>query len=121
MNDPAHDNITHAWRNLAALASGIIPAKVHGEADHNDAANLIEDLELLAAKVDALIEAYGEYGNSIGILSKSDIKDCFKDVLKGALNGNADYLIENGVKERQEYLADEAAEHRAAMRRERVA
>lgn len=112
MRDPTYDNITHAWRNLAALASGIIPHKIAApslEPTMEDARELQNDLLLLARKVDALIEAYGEYCQSNGILSQRDVKDCFKDVLFGALDGNALFLIEDGTRERIEALAEEAA------------
>lgn len=114
-------NITHALRSLGTFANGIIPSRIAGpEPDMQDAYEFQKDLRLLAAKVDAVIEAYGEYLESYGVLSQSDVKECFKDQLLGAIDGNALYLIEEGTRERIEYVRDEAAEHAAELRREAV-
>jgi len=62
-----------------------------------------EDLRVLARKVDALVEAYGEYvdSNTSGI-----DRSVFESVLLNALDGNALYEIERASRQ----LADDDAE-----------
>ena len=62
-----------------------------------------DDLRVLARKVDALVEAYGDYvdANTSGI-----DRSLFKDVLFSALDGNAFYEIEQASRQ----LADDTAE-----------
>ena len=58
---------------------------------------------MLSPKVDALVEAYGDYidANTSGI-----DRSLFKDVLFGAIDGNALYKIEQASRQ----FADDAAE-----------
>lgn len=112
-------NITNALRSLGAFGNGIIPHRIAGsEPDMQDAIEFQKELLMLAARVDRVIEAYGEYLNSNGVLSADDVKDCFKDQLANALQGNALYLIESGTQERIQHVEDEAADHERDRRRD---
>ena len=105
------DTITWELRKLGAFANGIIPHEIVGpgfEPTMQDAIEIQKDLRLLASKVDGVIAAYGEYLQSNGIVSASDVKDCFTGVLAGALDGNALYLIEGGTQDRIDALAEAA-------------
>ena len=62
-----------------------------------------DDLRTLARKVDALLEAYGDY---VGANAPGIDRSLFKDVLFNALDGNALYEIERA----SEQLRDDNAE-----------
>ena len=82
--------------DLAAFCSGIIPTNVGSYPTVSSAYELGKDLLLLAAKVDRVIEAYGEYAEScIGNVDQS----LFRDQLTGALEGNAVFVIEEAARE----------------------
>ena len=72
-----------------------------------------DDLRVLARKVDALVEAYGDYvdANTSGI-----DRSLFKDVLFTAIDGNALYEIEQAARRLADDSAEEAyyARHNAA-------
>lgn len=105
------DQITYALRDLGNFANGIIPSKISGpglEPTTEDGYNFCKDLQLLAAKVDRVIEAYGEYLESNGVVSNHDVRDCFKDTLLRAIDGNATFCIENGIRERIQALREDA-------------
>lgn len=118
------DQITWELRKLSAFANGIVPHKIAGpgfEPTMQDAIEIQKELGLLASRVDRVIEAYGEYLRSNGMVSADDVKDCFTGILVGALDGNALYVIQSGTQDRIDAIADDAAEHAAEMRREVVA
>jgi hypothetical protein len=81
-----------------------IPSRIPLEPAPADIAIIADDLRVLARKVDALVEAYGDYvdANTSGIDRK-----LFKNVLFNAIDGNALYEIERASQQ----LADDAAEH----------
>jgi hypothetical protein len=83
-----------AWRDLAVFTAGITPARIVGEADAADALALRDDLDLIWQRVDRLIEAYGDYAASHfnGIDT-----GLFKDQLRGALEGNATFELEEAA------------------------
>lgn len=92
---------------LAAFAAGILPHRIVGIPDKNDALALVDDLLLLCAKVDKVVEAYGDYAEQHfpGIE-----KHWFKDQLLGALSGSGLYEITSAgerVDEEQRELANE--------------
>jgi hypothetical protein len=102
-------DIRDAYAALAKFAAGIIPHTVQGRAfipDMEDAAEFQNDLRLLAERVDRVILAYGEYLEHFGVLSERDVKNCFTDILLGAIDGNATYVIERGVEETLEEVAE---------------
>lgn len=112
-------NITNALRSLGAFGNGIIPHRIAGsEPDMQDAIEFQKELLMLAARVDRVIEAYGEYLNSNGVLSADDVKDCFRNVLHDALDGNALFCIQSGVEDRLQAIEDEAADHERDRRRD---
>ena len=89
--DSKYADIQHRWRELSACASGIVPARIPLEPAPSEIEMVADDLRVLARKVDALVEAYGDYvdANAPGI----DLA-LFKDVLFNAMDGNAFYEIE---------------------------
>ena len=90
-----------ALQDLGAFCQGIIPTNVSRWPTAQDGIDLAKDLRLLAAKVDSVIMAYGDYAqNTLGISSR-DIGE-FKDQTIGALEGYAIYLIEDAAKELEE-------------------
>ena len=89
--DSRYAEIQHRWRELSACASGIVPARIPLEPAPGEIEMVADDLRVLARKVDALVEAYGDYvdANAPGI----DLT-LFKDALFNAMDGNALYEIE---------------------------
>jgi hypothetical protein len=89
--DCKYADIQHRWRELSACASGIVPTRIPLEPAPGEIEMVADDLRVLARKVDALVEAYGDYvdANAPGIELT-----LFKDVLFNALDGNAFYEIE---------------------------
>ena len=115
------DRITQALRDLGHFANTFTPHRITSpamEPVEGDAEDFNSDLMLIARKVDAVIEAYGEYLQSHGILSASDVSDCFRLQMEKALDGNATYLISSGVEDRIEGLLDQAADHKCDLARE---
>lgn len=99
------NDITHRLHELGAFCNGIIPNTLPLEPSPDDFRALADDLRLLAAKVDAVVEAYGEHfdANTPGYVAMS----LFKNQLSGALDGNALYEIENAA----DVLAEEIMEN----------
>jgi hypothetical protein len=56
-----HQEILYRWRELARIAAGIVPTKLPLEPLPSEILAIKDDLEVLADKVDALVEAYGLY------------------------------------------------------------
>ena len=85
------------------VAAGIIPSRISCddyEPTYSDAKAIIEDLFLLAEKTDRVFEAYGEELMRLGFISQSDFKQLFKSPVTDAINGNATYAIEEGIRQR---------------------
>ena len=106
------DPRTFPLKDLAAFCTGFIPSRIGAgdfEPTRADGRDIQKDLELFARKVDAVVYAYGEYMREFGVISDRDLVDCFEDQLRNALEGNATYVIEEGIRQR---IADriEAAE-----------
>ncbi len=104
--DSRYADIQHRWRELSACASGIIPTRIPLEPAPGEIDMVADDLRVLARKVDALIEAYGEYinANTPGEFDRS----LFKEQLFGALDGNALYEIEQASQQLREDNAEQA-------------
>ena len=98
------DAITQAYRALGKFASEIEPAKIGSsdfEPTREDGQEIIHDLVCLCEKVDAVIECYGNYLRSHGIVHDYDLS-YFKTQLRDALEGNAFFCISSGIDERIE-------------------
>lgn len=110
---PPNADIQHRWRELSACAAGIIPSRIPLEPAPGEITMVADDLRVLARKVDALVEAYGDYvdANTSGI-----DRSLFKDVLFTAIDGNALYEIEQPSRRLADDSAEEAyyARHNAA-------
>jgi hypothetical protein len=93
-----------AWRDLAVFAAGVTPARIVGDADAADALALRDDLDVIWQRVDRLIEAYGDYAASHfnGIDT-----GLFKDQVRGALEGNATFELEEAAGRLRTARADE--------------
>jgi hypothetical protein len=92
--------IRPALAELAAFASGLIPHRIVVNApDQSDAQGLVDDLLLLCAKVDRVVEAYGEYAQAH--FHGVDLP-LFKNQLLDALEGNALYSITSAGEREQE-------------------
>ena len=81
---------------------GLIPTRIPLEPAPGEIAMVGDDLRLLARKVDALVEAYGDYVDANAPIDRS----LFKDVLFNAIDGNALYEIEQASRQ----LRDDNAE-----------
>jgi hypothetical protein len=89
---PTHAEIVHRWKDLARIAAGIAPTKLPLEPMPSEILSIKDDLEVLADKVDALIEAYGLY-----VQARSGYRihpKLMRDQLLGAIDGNLLYEIE---------------------------
>lgn len=99
------DAITQAYRALGKFASEIEPSRIDGfdfEPTRQGGKDFIYDLVQLCEKVDTLIQACGDYCYSRGVVHQHDLKENFKDQLRGALEGRAFFCIESGIEERIE-------------------
>ena len=102
---PTRPNNPHPIRpaldQLAAFAACLTPHRIVSNApDQDDAQELVNELLLLCAKVDRVIEAYGEYANDH--FSTRIEMPLFKDQLLGALEGNALYELTSAGEREQE-------------------
>jgi hypothetical protein len=100
------DHRPQALRELARVAGELKPHRLgidRGfEPNRNDIADFQGDLLLIAHHVDRVIESYGEYLSSLGIISENDVRDYFRHQLNNALDGNATFTIERGIEARLE-------------------
>jgi hypothetical protein len=69
------------------------PTRIVGEPDRADAQALADDLLVIAAIVDPIVAAIGDYADSTIGLAAGDLDRDFRDQLRGALEGNATYTI----------------------------
>ena len=119
---PDNFKIVQALRALGKFATEFTPHHIGSptmEPVAEDADDFNSDLMQIARHVDAVIEAYGEYLQSHGILSKGDVEDCFRLQLESALDGNATFLIVSGVDDRLTDTRDEdKADHDYKLARE---
>lgn len=88
--------LLQAQGEAAAKIAGTRLHQVHGESSTDDAAAIVTDLQHLWATVDPLIAAIGKQAQACfhGI-DESD----FTDQLRGALEGNATYALEQAVED----------------------
>jgi hypothetical protein len=87
--------------------------------DATDFARLNDDLRTIAETIDPLIEEIGKEAcrNSNGVPER-DFNDCFKDVLLGAIDGNATHVLDQcGENVTPPNDPDTAAEHRRELQR----
>lgn len=107
------DNIKFALRGLGLTANGMRPHTVGlnraFEPIREDIRGFQDDLYLLAGKFDRVLEAYGEYLRSLGIVSERDVKEHFTNIVFRAIDGNATFCIERGIEARLEERAEELA------------
>src|SRR5215470_12913371 len=93
--------------------AGLRPARIVGEPELADARNLIDDLQAVASIVDPIIVAIGDYAEAnFGRLDAS----LFKDQLRGALEGNATFEIEQVARRLIANRACAQADYRREMR-----
>jgi hypothetical protein len=94
-----------ALTELAAFATGLTPSRITSNAPGpEDAQALVDDLLLLCAKVDRVVEAYGEYANA-HFSTRIDMK-LFKNQLLDALEGNALYELTSAGERAQEDMRE---------------
>lgn len=112
--DARYAVIEHRWRELSSCAAGIVPTRIALEPVPGEIDMVGDDLRVLARKVDALVEAYGDYvdANAPGI-----DRSLFKDVLFNAIDGNALYAIEQASQQLHDDNAERAyyARHNSAV------
>ena len=103
--DSRYADIQRRWQELSACASGIIPTRIPLEPAPGEIEMVADDLRVLARKVDALVEAYGDYvdANAPGV-----DRSLFKDVLFNAIDGNALYEIEQASQQLRDDNAERA-------------
>jgi len=98
---PLNAAVQEAGRKLQALHM----TDIRGCADKVDTANLIDDLDAICRIVDPLIEAIGDYAHeTIGVPVSA--LERFKDQLRGALEGNATFAIEEAGEQAAAYLRE---------------
>src|SRR5689334_13344867 len=97
--------IADAIAKLAALTPYRVPEPVA----RADGYELAKDLDALAAIIDPIIEAWGDYAASHLGISEQDRKDCFVDQLRGALNGMATHVVVKGAEARVDEFEPEYA------------
>jgi len=113
----AHGHPVQAAIHAAiARLAGFRPARIVGEPDENDARALIDDLLALAAIVDPVVAAVGEYAVSALGMPRAELKE-FEHQLRGALEGNATFCLESTMRERVTSAAADSAERRVGLRR----
>jgi hypothetical protein len=101
--DARYADLQYRWRELSTCAAGIVPTRIRLEPAPAEIDMVGDDLRALARRVDALVEAYGDY---VGANAPGIDRSLFKDVLFNALDGNALYEIERA----SEQLRDDNAE-----------
>jgi hypothetical protein len=102
--DSRYADLRYRWHELSTCAAGIVPTRIPLEPAPAQIETVGDDLRTLARKVDALVEAYGDY---VGANAPGIDRTLFKDVLFNALDGNALYEIEQAAQQ----LRDDNAEH----------
>jgi hypothetical protein len=92
---PAPTAVEAAVRTAAVQLAGLRPTRIVGEADAADARNLIDDLAALWGIVDPVVAAVGACAaeNFSGI-----DRTLFTDQLRGALEGNATFALEEAAR-----------------------
>lgn len=106
--------VRKACLEAAVKLAALMPTRIVGEPDMADANALIDDLDAICAIVDPVIAAIGEYAESnFGRLDRS----LFADQLRGALEGNAMFEIEQAARRLVGQRAAGAAETAAEFRR----
>ena len=99
------DQIVHdAARKLLTLRM----TRIIYAADRADADNLRADLEALWTILDPVILAIGEYAAEHFHIAPNDIKDCFADQIRGALEGNATHVLDMAGERAMEDLYEDA-------------
>lgn len=91
--DSYYSDLQYRWRELAVCASGIVPTRIPLEPTPAEITLVGDELRILARKVDALIESYGEYLGANSVIDH----ELFRSVLLNALDGNALYEIEQAA------------------------
>ena len=90
---PVQDAVLDAGRKLLSLKM----TRIVGIPDEHDAANLRADLEALWNIVDPVIAAIGDYAGACFGIDQDKIKEHFTDQLRGALEGNATFVLEQAA------------------------
>jgi hypothetical protein len=104
-DDRRYADVQYRWRELSACAAGIVPTRIPLEPAPGEIEMVGDDLRLLARKVDALVEAYGDY---VGANAPGIDRSLFKDVLFNAIDGNALYEIEQASQQLRDDNAERA-------------
>jgi len=86
---PVQAAIHAAIAKLAAFR----PTRIVGEPDRADAQAVADDLLAIAAIVDPVVAAIGDYADSTIGLGPKNLDRDFRDQLRGALEGNATYTV----------------------------
>lgn len=107
----SYAEIIRALRQLGTLGNGMIPSKIVGEPNHQDAADIIKDLAVIARHVDAVIEAYGAYVKDFVNIGADEFRDNFHEQTIRKLQDGAFFTIENAINEHQEMLVEEFQSH----------
>lgn len=85
--------------------------------DKSDADSLRDDLEALWTILDPMILAVGQYASAHFRISAADLKSCFTDQVRGALEGNATFVLEQaGDAAQAELCRSDYAEHNTLSR-----
>jgi hypothetical protein len=103
--DSRYADLAYRWRELSTCAAGIVPTRIPLEPSPGAIEMVGDDLRTLARKVDALVEAYGDY---VGANAPGIDRSLFKDVLFNALDGNALYEIEQASQQLRDDNAERA-------------
>jgi hypothetical protein len=103
--DYSHDRrIVDRLRSLGDYANGIIPASLSVTPSRAEVLEVIRDLQLLAGKVDAVVEAYAAAVEAhTGVMINSRYTH---NQLERALDDNLFYCIEQAADEAHERLTE---------------
>lgn len=108
-----------AQAKAAANLAGVQFSQVAGMADRADAENLADDLVAVANIIDPLVEAIGDEAYRHLPIADDD-RQCFRDQLLGALEGNATYLVTEAGRELEESYREPDPDYLRDLRAETV-
>lgn len=89
--DPQYERIQILLRELGQFGQGFEPTKLPMHCEGDDFRAVQNDIEIFTRKVDAVVEAWGEYVKSNAPCSVD--LNLFREQLLGSLDGNAFFEI----------------------------
>lgn len=94
--------VADAARKLAGLKM----TKLHLEPEQEDVNNILSDLDAICHIIDPVVQAIGQYAVDYFGMKQSDVRDYFMDQLRGTLDGNGTFAIQEAFNAMQESRAE---------------